>query len=127
MLGESGPRPGVGRQPRQPPGSAVEALAGGRGVDRRHSETVGDDMLYVAVPIVDGERVVGVARTALPLSQVDSLVDELVRALLLAAAGAGLLALCAALLAARLDHPPAERRQPPLAAARRSRRHHLPR
>jgi two-component system phosphate regulon sensor histidine kinase PhoR len=77
-----------------------QALAGGRGVDQHHSEMVGYDMLYVAVPIVDGARVVGVARAALPLSQVDSLVDALVRALLLAAAGAGLLALCAALLAA---------------------------
>jgi two-component system, OmpR family, phosphate regulon sensor histidine kinase PhoR len=77
-----------------------QALAGGRGVDRHHSETVGYDMLYVAVPIVDGARLLGVARAALPLSQVESLVDQLVRALLLAAAGAGLLALCAALLAA---------------------------
>jgi two-component system, OmpR family, phosphate regulon sensor histidine kinase PhoR len=77
-----------------------QALAGGRGVDQHHSETVGYDMLYVAVPIVDGGRVLGVARAALPLSQVDALVGQLIRALLLAAAGAGLVALCAALLAA---------------------------
>src|SRR5262245_50775650 len=47
-----------------------QALATGRGVDLHHSETVGYDMLYVAVPIVRDERVLGVARAALPLSEV---------------------------------------------------------
>src|SRR5215208_6842755 len=77
-----------------------QALAGGRGIDLHRSETVGYEMLYVAVPILDGGRVLGVARAALPLSQVNALVDQLVSTLLVAAAVAGLLALVVALLAA---------------------------
>jgi len=76
------------------------ALAGGRGVDLHRSETVGYEMLYVAVPIRDGGQVVGVARAALPLSQVNALVAQLASALLLAAGAAGLVALVVALLAA---------------------------
>jgi len=76
------------------------ALAGDRGVDLHRSETVGYEMLYVAVPIVQDGRVVGVARAALPLSQVNALVAQLVSTLLLAAGGAGLVALVVALLAA---------------------------
>jgi two-component system phosphate regulon sensor histidine kinase PhoR len=78
-----------------------QALAQGHGVDEHLSETVGYAMLYVAVPIRTGATTIGVARTALPLADVDRLVAALTQAILAAAAGAGLLALLAALMAAR--------------------------
>jgi two-component system phosphate regulon sensor histidine kinase PhoR len=77
-----------------------DALATGHGVDEHVSETVGYAMLYVAVPIREGDRVIGVSRAALALADVDRLVDTLTQGILLAAAGAGLLALVVALLAA---------------------------
>lgn len=47
-----------------------EALDGRVGRDLRHSVTVDAPLLYVAVPVRDGGRVVGVLRLALPLSAV---------------------------------------------------------
>jgi two-component system phosphate regulon sensor histidine kinase PhoR len=77
-----------------------QALAQGYGVDEHVSETVGYAMLYVAVPIRDEGTTIGVARTSLPLADIDRLVAALTQAILGAAAGAGLLALLAALVAA---------------------------
>jgi two-component system phosphate regulon sensor histidine kinase PhoR len=77
-----------------------QALAQGHGVDEHYSETVGYAMLYVAVPIRMGDTAIGVARAALPLADVDRLVAKLTRAILLVAAGAGLLALLVGLVAA---------------------------
>ncbi len=48
------------------------ALAGGVGRDRRTSATIGASLLYVALPIADGGRVVGVIRVALPVAAVTS-------------------------------------------------------
>jgi two-component system phosphate regulon sensor histidine kinase PhoR len=44
-----------------------EALRAGRGSAVRHSATVEDDLVYSAVAIRDGDRLLGVARVALPL------------------------------------------------------------
>ncbi len=77
-----------------------QALAQGHGVDEHVSVTVGYAMLYVAVPIREADTVIGVARAALALAEVDQLVAALTHAILIAAAGAGLLALLAALIAA---------------------------
>src|SRR5687768_3777961 len=49
-----------------------EALQGRVGHDLRTSASVNAPLLYVAVPVVDGGRVVGVLRTALPLAAVTS-------------------------------------------------------
>jgi two-component system phosphate regulon sensor histidine kinase PhoR len=50
----------------------LTALAGGVGRYRRTSATIGVSLLYVALPIVDGPRVIGVIRIALPVSAVTS-------------------------------------------------------
>jgi two-component system phosphate regulon sensor histidine kinase PhoR len=50
----------------------LAALAGGIGRDRRASATVRTSLLYVALPIADGGRVVGVIRVALPVAAVTS-------------------------------------------------------
>ncbi len=43
------------------------ALSGSVGRAVRRSETVGNDLLYVALPVQDGPRTVGIVRLALPL------------------------------------------------------------
>jgi two-component system phosphate regulon sensor histidine kinase PhoR len=70
------------------------AVAGGTGIARRVSRTVGAELLYVAVPVRQGSRVVGVARVSLALRSIEEQVQELWRA--------GALALLLALLATGL-------------------------
>jgi two-component system phosphate regulon sensor histidine kinase PhoR len=50
----------------------LSALAGGIGRDRRTSATIGASLLYVALPITDDGKVIGVIRVALPVSAVTS-------------------------------------------------------
>lgn len=49
-----------------------EALAGRVGWSTRHSATLGEDMMYVAVPVRRHGQTVGVARTSLPLRSINS-------------------------------------------------------
>jgi two-component system phosphate regulon sensor histidine kinase PhoR len=48
------------------------ALQQGFGSNIRYSKTVKYDMLYVAVPISDGDEVLGIIRIALPLAEIDA-------------------------------------------------------
>ena len=50
----------------------LAALSGGVGRDRRTSATIGASLLYVALPIADDQKVIGVIRVALPVSAVTS-------------------------------------------------------
>ncbi len=86
-----------------------EALATGRGRSLHYSETVGYEMLYVAVPLVWEGQLLGTARAALPVSEVDRLVAQLTRTILVAAAGGALLAIGVAVLAARAITQPLAR------------------
>ena len=61
-----------------------QALATGQGVSERRSSTVGEDMLYAAVPVRSGGVVRGVSRVALSLRGVDDQAGEFQQALLLA-------------------------------------------
>jgi len=47
-----------------------EALSGHIGVSQRHSATVQAQMMYVAVPVRSGGEVIGVARAAVPLTEI---------------------------------------------------------
>ncbi|HEY2992932.1 MAG TPA: ATP-binding protein [Methylomirabilota bacterium] len=58
------------------------ALAGRVGRDLRTSVSIHTPLLYVALPVRDGARVVGVVRLALPLSAVTSSYDRVNRVLL---------------------------------------------
>ena len=74
-----------------------QALAEGLGISTRHSRTVDYEMMYAAVPVEASGRVVGIARVALPLTQIEASVARLrhtvVVASLFTALLAGLLAL----------------------------------
>ncbi|MGH7324058.1 MAG: ATP-binding protein [Candidatus Rokuibacteriota bacterium] len=69
------------------------ALAGRQGRDLRRSATVGEPLLYVAVPVRDNGHILGVVLTALPLRVVTSSYAAIHRALLVG----GLVALAVAL------------------------------
>lgn len=76
----------------------IEALAHGRSASVRYSNTIGQRMMYVAVPFRRQGQTAGVVRMALPLSQVDKAVANL-RMLLF---GASLVALTLATLVSTL-------------------------
>jgi two-component system phosphate regulon sensor histidine kinase PhoR len=61
------------------------AIAGGTGTATRFSETLKEDMMYVAVPLTLGSQVVGVVRTAVPLTTVNHALDSLSTRIILAA------------------------------------------
>ncbi|MFO7773391.1 MAG: ATP-binding protein [Dehalococcoidia bacterium] len=60
------------------------ALEDGLGESTRYSMTLGHRMMYVAVPILHEGEVIGVARTALPLTAVESFVHRLTVSIILA-------------------------------------------
>ncbi|MFQ5847935.1 MAG: ATP-binding protein [Candidatus Methylomirabilales bacterium] len=64
------------------------ALAGQTGVSLRHSESVGRDLLYVAIPLQGGAGIRGVLRVALPLSAIDRTMTSIQRTVALAVLGA---------------------------------------
>jgi len=61
----------------------VEAHAGGDGIARRFSVSLGMDMLYIALPFKTGDTV-GVVRVARPLAEVEAAVERLRLALMIA-------------------------------------------
>lgn len=73
------------------------ALAGDVRDATRHSASIGQDQLYVATPIVLGDQVIGVARLAVPLDDVNAAVRHV-----LLVVGAALLAAIAVTVGAAL-------------------------
>jgi len=55
----------------------LAALKGRSGQSIRRSDTLGEDMMYVAIPVMEDGRVVLVARTAVPLTIVNDALDTL--------------------------------------------------
>lgn len=54
----------------------IQALTSGVGQSERYSTTVGENMLYVAVPIADRGDILGISRVALPLTSVQRSVNN---------------------------------------------------
>ncbi|MBC7224614.1 MAG: HAMP domain-containing protein, partial [Anaerolineae bacterium] len=86
-----------------------QALNQGLGLSVRFSHTVGYEMMYVAVPVEAQGRVVGVARVAMPLAEVERRVSHLRRAVLSVGGAAALLAVLLALLIAERTTSPVRR------------------
>jgi len=53
------------------------ALTGRTGIDTRYSSTLNINMLYAALPVMDGKEVIGVLRLALPLESVQRTLYEI--------------------------------------------------
>jgi len=80
----------------------VAALAQGEGSSIRHSMTVGKRMMYAAVPIVRKGAPIGVARVALPLTELEEAIARMRKSLGIGALVALLVAAVLSLSAAQL-------------------------
>ncbi len=69
-----------------------EALAGRTGISTRFSHTLHETMMYLAEPIIDKDRVVGVVRAALPVTAIDKAFEELYPKIILGGSAVALLA-----------------------------------
>jgi signal transduction histidine kinase len=78
-----------------------QALTGRIASGRRRSETLGVELVFVAVPVLSGDEVVGAVRLTSPSSEIDDLVDERVRGILVVVATALVLGVVVALVVAQ--------------------------
>ena len=83
-----------------------DALASGIGESTRYSTTLGKRLMYVAVPITIQGEVFGVARVALPLTQVENSVNRIILSIVVAMIIAAMLVILAAWLIARMTTRP---------------------
>lgn len=84
----------------------IQALVSGKGVSTRLSDTLGLEMMYLAIPIEVNGEVVGIMRTAMPLQQVQQNIRRLQSTLVAFSLVATLLAALLALwIADRATHP----------------------
>ncbi|MGH2459031.1 MAG: histidine kinase dimerization/phospho-acceptor domain-containing protein, partial [Chloroflexota bacterium] len=84
----------------------LQALKIGRGESQRHSATLDRDLLYVAVPMYQGDQIIGVARVALPVVQVNDTLNHVALVIGVATSIAGLLAIALGILIARMTTNP---------------------
>jgi two-component system phosphate regulon sensor histidine kinase PhoR len=80
----------------------AEALNAGQGSSVRYSTTLGRRMMYVAVPVARQQVTLGVARVALPLSDLENALGDMRRTLATGALIALLVAIAISLSAAQL-------------------------
>jgi two-component system phosphate regulon sensor histidine kinase PhoR len=80
----------------------TSALASGIGESTRYSITTSQNMMYLAVQIVDQGRVLGVSRVALPTTVVENSVSDAIRTIAWATVAAALLVILAAAFITRM-------------------------
>jgi len=80
----------------------VAALKGETGQSIRFSTTLRENMMYVAVPVVDQDRIAGVARAALPMTEVERMVNRTSMAVILAVIITAVFVVLAAALISRM-------------------------
>jgi two-component system, OmpR family, phosphate regulon sensor histidine kinase PhoR len=81
----------------------VAALASGVGQAIRYSATLHENMMYVAVPVTNNGKVIGISRVALPFTTVDSSINNTVITTIVGALGlATLLVIIATVIITRL-------------------------
>ncbi|PLX87446.1 MAG: PAS domain-containing sensor histidine kinase [Desulfuromonas sp.] len=82
------------------------ALQGGIGVATRLSNTLQQEMMYVAIPVGSNEQALGCLRTSLPLLHIKQTLDRILTQILFSALATALLAALASLwVARRLSRP----------------------
>ena len=84
----------------------IEALAEGVGVSTRYSITLGQQMLYVAVPITSQGTVIGISRVALPLIEVQNDINRLILIVAISMVITTLIAILVAVFVARATTQP---------------------
>jgi two-component system phosphate regulon sensor histidine kinase PhoR len=80
----------------------IAALATGVGQATRYSATLHKNMMYVAIPVTDQGKILGIARVALPLTTVENAVNSAVITIVGAVAIAALLVIVLAAIIARV-------------------------
>jgi two-component system phosphate regulon sensor histidine kinase PhoR len=80
----------------------IDAFSTGFGESTRYSTTLGFEMMYVAVPVSSQDNILGAVRVSLPLTTVESLVNDVIVTLIIAIVLAVLLVILALWLIARL-------------------------
>jgi len=84
----------------------IQALSTGVGQSIRYSATLHEDMMYVAVPVISQGQVLGIARVALPLTTVQSSIDDALKTVVpVMVVVTVLVVLAAALLARMITRP----------------------
>ena len=84
----------------------AEAMQGRTGVSTRYSNTLQTTMAYVAIPVRDGDRLIGVVRAALPITFIDEALSGIIGRILLAGlAVAIMVALVSLLVSRRITRP----------------------
>jgi len=84
----------------------MAAFASGLGESTRYSTTLREQMMYIAVPVVAQDKILGVARVALPLVAVEKSVNHVTLTVILATVVAAMLAMLAAGFIARATTRP---------------------
>ncbi len=84
----------------------IEALAEGVGASTRYSTTLGQQMLYVAVPITSQGTVIGISRVALPLIEVQNYINRLILIVAISMVVTALIAILVAVFVARATTQP---------------------
>ena len=87
----------------------IEALSQETGSSIRYSSTLGYSMMYVAVPITSNGGVVGVARVALPLTQIDKSLQHINRVIIIGAVIAAVIAILLAFQILRITTEPVKK------------------
>jgi two-component system phosphate regulon sensor histidine kinase PhoR len=105
VLGDSEEDPAIMENHATRP-EVIDALNTGRGESTRYSTTLGQKMMYVAVPISYQGEILGTARVSLPLTAVESLVRQVTVSIIIAMVVATVLVVLAAWLIARFTTRP---------------------
>jgi two-component system, OmpR family, phosphate regulon sensor histidine kinase PhoR len=84
----------------------IDALASGSGEATRYSITLGEQMMYVAVPIYSNSMVVGIARVSLPLTTINRSINQLTITIILVMVVIAILIVLAAWFIARRTTEP---------------------
>ncbi len=84
----------------------AQALAGEAGTNVRRSDTLGYEMMYVAVPITTGGEITGAVRVSIPLSQINGSMAHINRVIIGGAFMAAVLAVLLAILITRITIDP---------------------
>jgi len=105
VLGDSDENPATMENHATRP-EVIDALASGLGEITRYSTTLGEMMMYVAVPITNQSNTMGVARVALPLATVENSLNQVTLIIILAIVAMTVLAIVAAALIARATTRP---------------------
>lgn len=87
----------------------IAALSSGAGHATRYSATLKEDMLYVAVPVIDQGKTIGIARVSLPLTAIQSSVNGTAITIAVAVGVSALLVIIATAVIARMITRPVRR------------------